>query len=194
MVGGVTTPAHPGPPGLLSERDRRRQQQVDDIADWYRAQLPYDELKRAGREVSVLVDQSHRLILVSSYVRQANPFAGAVPPEGNMIYDEGVLAAVKAGLARRDAVVIVDTSDSPGYAPAPGSGQRPLTAKVSVLDIASGDEVGEPMTIVAAQPQLPRALHNRLLSIPKTPGEGEAREFVARHFFYEFLTGCVAAA
>jgi hypothetical protein len=116
------------------------------------------------------------------------------PPEADMCYDERVLAAIRAGLARPNTVVIVDTSDGPGYVPAAGSAHRPMTARVSVLDIASGDEVGEPTTITAAQPRLPQALHNRLLSVPRISGPGEAREFVARRYFYEFLSSCIVAA
>lgn len=172
---------------------RVREQRIGDIADSYRGQLPYDELKRVGRDVCVTVDHEHRLILVSSFQRQAQPFLDRIPPEAQMEFDDTVLEAVRAGLANSDHVVILDTSDGPGYGAGAAARQPCLTARVTVVALSSGTVVGDPTTVAKPAPHLPALLHERLLAVPAHVNNDEQREYVAQLFLYGFLTSCIAA-
>jgi hypothetical protein len=180
-------------PPTLSPAALRRQSQLSSVADWYRQEPWIHELEHSGWDVLVTVDHMDRLIRVESCDRRA---LHRKPIEERMEFDQDVLSLVHDGLEDPDHALIVDCSDIPGRLDLPGGGStRGLTARVLVVDFASGEVLTE-KTIMKEHPEFPKPLKNRLLAIPA--GEGEStvylRALAAERFVDEQLHACQAGA
>jgi hypothetical protein len=145
----------------------RRQQQLSDLADWYRMQPAVHEQNRSGQHVLVGVDHLHGIIRVEGS-GSGRPHRMSV--EERMEYDKDVLELVRQGLRNPRAAVILDVSDIAGRLGSGADAKRGLTANVLILDIDSGD-VLESKTVIKEKPDFPEPLKKALRAVPRTRGE-----------------------
>lgn len=169
----------------LTEVERRRQEALSDIADWYREGAPIFEVERSGSDVVTTIDHLDRIIRVERYDRYA---AQRAPIEERMEFDADVLALVQGGLRDPDHAVILDCSDVPGKVSFGPQSKRGLSARVLVVSIRTGDVVDE-RTIVKERPQFPPGLQRDLLAVPRVEGPSYVirRAQVAERFVAAFV-------
>jgi hypothetical protein len=172
----------------LPTRAIDRQKKVSDIADWYKASPSLGELKKLGMEVLVTVDHLHRIIRVERREAYQPGLSKRIPIEGRMEFDQSVLDYIKKQLENERHVVILDTSDVPGRMGHGPDATIGLGARITTMDIDSGDIVDE-TTITKSQPEFPSALRMKLLGVPRGMGDMNVvqRTFVAETFVSKYL-------
>ena len=174
------------------DRAIERQTKVGDIAEWYRGQPWLDDIKRHGGDVLISVDHMNRIIRVTS---EEGASLRRKPIEERMEFDKDVLELLRKHLEATDHVVVLDTADIPGRI---GSGTNPtrgLSARVSTIEIDSGEYVDEE-AIVKEKPEFPDPLKRKLVALPAlTPRENVLlRTYTAERFVGVYLYGAAHTA